>query len=131
MPNRVDANISGIRPTVARQPTERTERPEQPEPQARAQEPADAARTDRVELSADAQARVRATRPDAAGGDEDRAASLNAPGAGEPDTTGLRGAVTGPTQERAEQVREDQVTARQQQAPQPREQQGNLVDVVA
>ena len=123
MPNRVDPNINGIRPTVARQPAERADRPEQAAARAQEQQPAEAATPDRVELSAEAQARARTERPAAGGGDERRMAALNAPGAGEPEAAGRESGVTGPTQQRAEQIR-------QEQAARPRERQGNLVDVV-
>lgn len=66
MPNRVDANVSGVRPTVAEQ---------------RADREAQANQVARVEISAAAQARNQELAAADARGTNQREAALNAPGA--------------------------------------------------
>lgn len=125
MPNLVDGNINGIRPTLAVRPEvqqnnqaeQLANRPEQAQPR------------DRVEISELARQRAEEARPRAAAGDDSRAGAADRPGARPPEA-GQQGAVNGPTAQRAEQVRQQQEAAAREVAERPAERQGNLVDVV-
>ncbi len=127
MPNRVDANTSGVRPTVARADEQQADQAAQAPRAADAQRAnATANQVDRVEISEASQARNQELAAADSGGETQRGAALNAPGAqgAQPDT-----AVGGTTAERAAELRERQDAARQQDAARPPERQGNLVDV--
>lgn len=128
MPNRVDANISGIRPDVARRPTEQqADAAAQAPCAADTREAANPTQTDRVEISPQAQAQSQALAAPNAGAGTAPAATET--GAVRPPEADEDAAVTGATAQRAEQLRDQQETTRQQNADRPPERPGNLVDV--
>ncbi|MDP6777842.1 MAG: hypothetical protein QGI83_13870 [Candidatus Latescibacteria bacterium] len=127
MPNRVDANISGVRPEVARRPTEQQADAATQAPQAaNAREGTSPNQVDRVEISPEAQAQQALAAPNAGGG---TAPTATETGAVRPQEAGEDNAVAGATAQRAEQLRDQQETTRQQNAGRSPEQPGNLVDV--
>lgn len=125
MPNRVDGNINGLRPTLAVRPEARQN--DQVEQQAN--RPEQTQQRDRVEISELARQRAEEARPRAGAGDDSRAGAAERPDARPPEA-GQQGAVNGPTAQRAEQVREQREAAVRVAAESPAERQGNLVDVV-
>ena len=129
MPNRVDGTVSGVHPTIARAPEREATRPEEAVQRADAEEQAPD-QGDRVEVSTEVRAQVQEQRTRVGEGQENpRGAALNAPGARQ-NAAGEQGAVEGATANRAQELRDQQETARQQNANRPPERQGNLVDVV-
>ena len=128
MPNRVDGNISGVRPEVARRPTEQQADAATQAPRAAdARQAANTNQTDRVEISPEAQAQSQAlATPNAGGGTAPVATET---GGVRPQEANTGTAVAGATAQQAEQLREQQETARQQDANRPPERPGNLVDV--
>ena len=125
MPDRVGGQISGIRPTLARGEDVQANRTAQAGPQAveRQQD-----QVDRVEISEAGRARNQelsaANNPQT----PQRGGAAEAPGARAPEA-GEQGNLEQATANNAAQLREQQVTARQQQTEDPPEQQGNLVDI--
>ncbi len=127
MPNRVDANISGVRPEVARRPTEQQADAAAQAPRAAdARQAATTNQTDRVEISPQAQAQQALATPNAGGGTAPVATET---GGVRPEEANADAAVSGATTQQAEQLREQQETTRQQDASRPPERPGNLVDV--
>jgi len=133
MPNRVDTNINGTRPAMARQGPQQANPPQQAADRTGgAGQAGDAGnRMDRVEISGEAQARAGTQRPAAADAQRDqrRMAAANAPGA-RPAEAGRQGAAPEAAAERrTQESRQQQYTARQQAAARPPQRPGNLVDV--
>ena len=128
MPNRVDGNISGVRPDVARRPTEQQADAATQTPRAATtREAANPAQMDRVEISPEAQAQNQAlATPNAEAGTAPVATET---GGVRPQEANADTAVAGATTQQAEQLREQQETTRQQDANRPPERPGNLVDV--
>ncbi len=124
MPNRIDANINGIRPSLAVREDRRQANNQAQEPQQAAQQ------TDRVDISEQARLRTEQARPRAGTAQANpRRAALNAPSA-KPSEAGEQGAVNGTTAARAEELRARQDAAARESAERPPERPGNLVDVV-
>gem|GEM_PF-2090897 len=127
MPDRVGGQVNGIRPTLARGEDVQANRTAQESPQAveRQQD-----QVDRVEISEAGQARnqelTAANNPQT----PQRGGAADAPGAQAPEA-GEQGNLEQATANNAAQLREQEVAERQQQAEEPPEQQGNLVDVTA
>ena len=120
MPNRVDAAES--RPAPAPSDVQnRAQQASEPEPQEQAQQ------VDRVEISGQARLRAEEARPQA--GENPRAAAVDAPSANPPQP-GVQGAVNGATEQQVEQLKEAQIQTTRENAQDPPERQGNLVDVV-
>lgn len=133
MPNRVDTNINGTRPAMARQNPQQANPPQQAADRTDGADQAGGAgnRMDRVEISRQAQLQAGSQRPAAAGAqpDQRRMAAVNAPSA-RPAEAGRQGAPPEATAERrTQESRQQQDTARQQAAARPPQRPGNLVDV--
>ena len=127
MPNRVDGNVNGTRPTA---PVQAEARQANRAEQAERTDPPNAAaqQADRVDISDQARLQAEQNRP-RAGAEDTRGAAADAPSARAPEAGG-QGAVNNVTAERAAQLREEQTADTQQTQAEPAEQQGNLVDVV-
>ena len=125
MPDQVGGQISGIRPTLARGEDVHANRTAHTSPQAveRQQD-----QVDRVEISEAGRARNQelsaANNPQT----PQRGAAAEAPGAQAPEA-GEQGNLEQATANNAARLREQEEASRQQQAENPPEQQGNLVDL--
>ena len=125
MPDQVGGQISGIRPTLARGEDVQANRTAHTSPQAveRQQD-----QVDRVEISEAGRARNQelsaANNPQT----PQRGAAAEAPGAQAPEE-GEQGNMEQATANNAARLREQEEASRQQQAENPPEQQGNLVDL--
>ncbi len=125
MPDRVGGQISGIRPTLARGEDVQANRTAQTSPQAveRQQD-----QVDRVEISEAGRARNQELSAENNPQTPQRGAAAEAPGAQAPEA-GEQGNLEQATANNAAQLREQEEASRQQQAENPPEQQGNLVDL--
>ena len=127
MPNRVDTTANSVPPATTRRPEVQQRNPAEDTAQRE-----EAAGGDRVDISQEARARAQAERPTSGGpAGEARLAADTGESVQQAAETGQQGpsAVEGATAQRAEDLREQQTAEQQQTAPEPSEQQGNLVDV--
>lgn len=125
MPDQVGGQISGIRPTLARGEDVQANRTAQTSPQAveRQQD-----QVDRVEISEAGRARNQELSAANYPQTPQRGAAAEAPGAQAPEA-GEQGNLEQATANNAARLREQEEASRQQQAENPPEQQGNLVDL--